>query len=122
MVFDGGAEQDRRYYAITTKPQVFVNLVPDHVIRHPTYPIVADRAIVECDWLHAGPGTTTAVASPGAHREPVGAAQPELAVVAHPAGDLVNAGLQVFYQFGNSALVKPKRRAGDANGSDNLPM
>ena len=32
------AEQDRRYYAITIKPQVFVNLVPDHVIVHRMYP------------------------------------------------------------------------------------
>ncbi|WP_250032988.1 aromatic ring-hydroxylating oxygenase subunit alpha [Paractinoplanes maris] len=45
------AEQDRRYYAITIKPQVFVNLVPDHVIVHRMYPVAADRTIVECDWL-----------------------------------------------------------------------
>ncbi|MCY1140030.1 aromatic ring-hydroxylating dioxygenase subunit alpha [Actinoplanes sp. Pm04-4] len=45
------AEQDRRYYAITIKPQVFVNLVPDHVIFHRMYPLAADRTIVECDWL-----------------------------------------------------------------------
>ncbi|MBU2662589.1 aromatic ring-hydroxylating dioxygenase subunit alpha [Actinoplanes bogorensis] len=58
---DGGAgvttigtiapEQDRRYYAVTIKPQVFVNLVPDHVIFHRMYPLAADRTIVECDWL-----------------------------------------------------------------------
>jgi Rieske 2Fe-2S family protein len=58
---DGGAgqpaitslarEQDRRYYAITIKPQVFVNLVPDHVIVHRMYPLAVDRTIVECDWL-----------------------------------------------------------------------
>ena len=46
-----GAEQDRRYFAITIKPQVFVNLVPDHVILHRMYPEAADRTIVECDWL-----------------------------------------------------------------------
>ena len=45
-------EQDRRYYAITVKPTVFVNLVPDHVIFHRMYPIAVDRTIVECDWLY----------------------------------------------------------------------
>jgi Rieske 2Fe-2S family protein len=45
------AEQDRRYYAITIKPQVFVNLVPDHVIVHRMTPLAADRTVVECDWL-----------------------------------------------------------------------
>ncbi|MFI7418725.1 aromatic ring-hydroxylating dioxygenase subunit alpha [Nonomuraea sp. NPDC049684] len=59
---DGGAgfgrlpdlapEQDRRYYAITVKPQVFVNLVPDHVILHRMFPMAADRTVVECDWLY----------------------------------------------------------------------
>jgi Rieske 2Fe-2S family protein len=45
-------EQDRRYYAITIKPQVFINLVPDHVIFHRMFPVAADRTIVECDWLY----------------------------------------------------------------------
>lgn len=45
-------EQDRRYYAITIRPQVFVNLVPDHVIVHRMFPMAADRTIVECDWLY----------------------------------------------------------------------
>jgi Rieske 2Fe-2S family protein len=45
-------EMDRRYYAITIKPQVFINLVPDHVIFHRMYPLAADRTIVECDWLY----------------------------------------------------------------------
>nr|WP_218042466.1 1,2-phenylacetyl-CoA epoxidase subunit PaaA [Streptomyces chartreusis] len=45
-------EQDRRYYAITVKPQVFINLVPDHVIFHRMYPMAVDRTIVECDWLY----------------------------------------------------------------------
>ncbi|NLU68369.1 aromatic ring-hydroxylating dioxygenase subunit alpha [Streptomyces sp. HNM0574] len=45
-------EQDRRYYAITVRPQVFVNLVPDHVIFHRMYPMAADRTMVECDWLY----------------------------------------------------------------------
>jgi Rieske 2Fe-2S family protein len=45
-------EQDRRYYAITVKPQVFINLVPDHVIFHRMYPLAPDRTVVECDWLY----------------------------------------------------------------------
>jgi Rieske 2Fe-2S family protein len=45
-------EQDRRYYAVTIRPQVFLNLVPDHVILHRMYPIATDRTIVECDWLY----------------------------------------------------------------------
>jgi phenylpropionate dioxygenase-like ring-hydroxylating dioxygenase large terminal subunit len=46
-------DQDRRYYAITIKPSVFVNLVPDHVIFHRMFPISEDRTIVECDWLYS---------------------------------------------------------------------
>jgi Rieske 2Fe-2S family protein len=45
-------DQDRRYYAVTVRPQVFVNLVPDHVILHRMFPIAPDRTIVECDWLY----------------------------------------------------------------------
>ncbi|WP_019203827.1 aromatic ring-hydroxylating dioxygenase subunit alpha [Tsukamurella sp. 1534] len=45
-------DQDRRYYAITVKPLVFINLVPDHVIFHRMYPMAADRTVVECDWLY----------------------------------------------------------------------
>ncbi|MDQ2853211.1 MAG: aromatic ring-hydroxylating dioxygenase subunit alpha [Actinomycetota bacterium] len=45
-------EQDRRYYAITVRPQVFINLVPDHVIVHRMFPMAPDRTIVECDWLY----------------------------------------------------------------------
>jgi Rieske 2Fe-2S family protein len=45
-------EQDRRYYAITVKPTVFINLVPDHVIFHRMYPLAPDRTVVECDWLY----------------------------------------------------------------------
>ncbi|MGP4058649.1 aromatic ring-hydroxylating oxygenase subunit alpha [Mycobacterium sp. 4D054] len=61
---DGGAgfdrlpgisdEQDRRYFAITVKPTVFLNLVPDHVIFHRMYPVAPDRTVVECDWLYTG--------------------------------------------------------------------
>ncbi len=46
-------DQDRRYYAITVKPTVFINLVPDHVIVHRMFPVSASRTIVECDWLYA---------------------------------------------------------------------
>lgn len=45
-------EQDRRYYAITVRPQVFINLVPDHVIWHRMFPLAVDRTVVECDWLY----------------------------------------------------------------------
>lgn len=61
---DGGAgferlpgitdEQDRRYFAITVRPTVFINLVPDHVIFHRMYPLAVDRTVVECDWLYTG--------------------------------------------------------------------
>ncbi|MBK1787658.1 aromatic ring-hydroxylating oxygenase subunit alpha [Prauserella cavernicola] len=47
-----GADHDRRYYAITVNPQVFINLVPDHVIFHRMYPMAVDRTVVECDWLY----------------------------------------------------------------------
>ncbi|MFD4676019.1 aromatic ring-hydroxylating dioxygenase subunit alpha [Lentzea sp. NPDC058450] len=47
------SDQERRYYAITVRPQVFINLVPDHVIIHRMFPLAADRTIVECDWLYA---------------------------------------------------------------------
>jgi Rieske 2Fe-2S family protein len=46
-------DQDRRYYAITIKPAVFVNLVPDHVILHRMTPLAVDRTQVVCDWLFA---------------------------------------------------------------------
>jgi glycine betaine catabolism A len=46
-------DQDRRYYAITIKPSVFINLVPDHIIFHRLFPVAADRTIVECDWLYS---------------------------------------------------------------------
>lgn len=44
-------DQDRKYYAITIRPNVFVNMVPDHVIVHRMFPVSAARTIVECDWL-----------------------------------------------------------------------
>ena len=45
-------DQDRRYFAVTVRPNVFLNLVPDHVIFHRMYPVAPDRTIVECDWLY----------------------------------------------------------------------
>ncbi|GAB3358409.1 aromatic ring-hydroxylating oxygenase subunit alpha [Modestobacter lapidis] len=47
------ADQDRRYYAATIKPTVFLNLVPDHVIVLRMTPQAVDRTQVECDWLYA---------------------------------------------------------------------
>ncbi|MCU1405077.1 MAG: aromatic ring-hydroxylating dioxygenase subunit alpha [Glaciihabitans sp.] len=45
-------DQNRKYYAITVKPQVFINMVPDHVIFHRMFPVSADKTIVVCDWLY----------------------------------------------------------------------
>jgi Rieske 2Fe-2S family protein len=45
------ADQDRRYYAVTVRPQVFLNMVPDHVIVHRMYPLAPDHTVVQCDWL-----------------------------------------------------------------------
>lgn len=44
-----GADQNRRYYAITVRPQVFINLVPDHVVFHRMFPLTAERTMVVCD-------------------------------------------------------------------------
>jgi len=44
-------DQDRRYFAVTVRPQVFINLVPDHVILHRMTPLAPDRTNVVCDWL-----------------------------------------------------------------------
>jgi glycine betaine catabolism A len=46
-------DQDRRYFAVTVRPQVFINLVPDHVIVHRMFPLAPDRTTVVCDWLFA---------------------------------------------------------------------
>ena len=45
-------DQDRRYFAVTIPPQVFINLVADHVIVHRMFPLAPDRTAVECDWLY----------------------------------------------------------------------
>ncbi|MBA8824014.1 Rieske 2Fe-2S family protein [Saccharopolyspora lacisalsi] len=47
-----GEHQNRRYYAMTVKPQVFINLVPDHVVFHRMFPLAPDRTLIECDWLY----------------------------------------------------------------------
>ena len=64
-------DQDRRYYAITVRPQVFVNLVPDHVIVHRMFPMAAD---------HTDRGVRLAVPAGGGRvrprREPVGRTVP----------------------------------------------
>ncbi len=44
-------EQDRRYYAVTIRPNLFINLVPDHAILMRMTPLAVDRTVVECDWL-----------------------------------------------------------------------
>ena len=44
--------QDRRYYAITVKPHVFVNLIPDHVVFIRMVPLAVDHTRVEADWLY----------------------------------------------------------------------
>jgi glycine betaine catabolism A len=44
-------DQDRRYFAVTIRPQVFINLVPDHVIFHRMIPLGPGRTTVICDWL-----------------------------------------------------------------------
>ncbi|GAA4119377.1 aromatic ring-hydroxylating oxygenase subunit alpha [Enteractinococcus coprophilus] len=43
--------QERKYYAITVKPQMFINTVPDHVIIHRMFPQSESKTIVVCDWL-----------------------------------------------------------------------
>jgi glycine betaine catabolism A len=48
-----GGAQDRRYFAATIPPQVFINLVADHVIVHRMFPLAADSTLIECDWLYA---------------------------------------------------------------------
>ena len=83
-------EQDRRYYAITVKPTVFINLVPDHIIFHRMYPMAADRTVVECDWLY-----TADVVDSGPRRLPLRRAVPPgqraglRGLRAHPAGHVV---------------------------------
>jgi Rieske 2Fe-2S family protein len=44
-------EQDRRYFAVTVRPNVFINLVPDHAIVMRMTPKRVDATVVDCDWL-----------------------------------------------------------------------
>jgi Rieske 2Fe-2S family protein len=44
-------EDDRQYFAWVFWPNVFINLLPDHVIVHTLYPLGPDRSRVVCDWL-----------------------------------------------------------------------
>lgn len=44
-------DQERSYYAITIRPNVFINMVPDHVIVHRMFPTSESSTYVECDWL-----------------------------------------------------------------------
>jgi Rieske 2Fe-2S family protein len=44
-------EMLRRYYGTMVRPQVMINLTPDHVIFHRFFPVAPDRTLVRCDWL-----------------------------------------------------------------------
>jgi Rieske 2Fe-2S family protein len=46
-------EDSRLYYGFVLWPNVFVNLLPDHVILHVLTPLGPDRSHVRCDWLFA---------------------------------------------------------------------
>ena len=54
-------EEDRQYFAFVLWPNVFVNLLPDHVIVHIVQPTGVDTSRVICDWIFAA----DEVASPG---------------------------------------------------------
>ncbi len=50
----GLSEEDgRRYYGLVLTPNVFLNLVGDHVILHWLEPLAADRTRIVCLWLFA---------------------------------------------------------------------
>jgi Rieske 2Fe-2S family protein len=42
---------ERHYYGMVVRPNVFLNLLPDHVIVHTLTPLSPDRSRVTCDWL-----------------------------------------------------------------------
>jgi Rieske 2Fe-2S family protein len=44
-------EDHRRYYGLVLRPNVFLNLLPDHVLVHTLWPEAPDRTRVICDWL-----------------------------------------------------------------------
>jgi len=45
------AEDGRRYYGLVVTPNVFINLVGDHVILHWLEPLAPNRTRVVCHWL-----------------------------------------------------------------------
>jgi Rieske 2Fe-2S family protein len=45
------AHDHRRYYGLVLRPNVFVNLLPDHVVVHTLLPLAVDRTRIVCDWL-----------------------------------------------------------------------
>ncbi|MDQ3410899.1 MAG: aromatic ring-hydroxylating dioxygenase subunit alpha, partial [Chloroflexota bacterium] len=46
-----GPADDRLYYGFVLWPNVFVNLLPDHVILHTLLPVSPTASKVVCDWL-----------------------------------------------------------------------
>jgi Rieske 2Fe-2S family protein len=54
-------EHDRHYYGMVVRPNMLLNLLPEHVIVHTLAPLAPDRSRVTCDWLFA----PDAVARPG---------------------------------------------------------
>jgi len=44
---------DRLYYGFVLGPNLFVNLLPDHVILHTLTPVGPEQSRVVCDWLFA---------------------------------------------------------------------
>ena len=52
---------ERHYYGMVVRPNLLLNLLPDHVIVHTLAPLAPDRSRVTCDWLFA----PDAVARPG---------------------------------------------------------
>jgi Rieske 2Fe-2S family protein len=55
------AGHERHYFGLVLRPNVLLNLLPDHVIVHTLTPLAPDRSRVVCDWLFAA----DAVARPG---------------------------------------------------------
>jgi Rieske 2Fe-2S family protein len=55
------AGYERHYFGLVLRPNLFLNLLPDHVIVHTLTPLAPDRSRVVCDWLFAA----DAVARPG---------------------------------------------------------
>ena len=44
---------ERHYYGMVVRPNMLLNLLPDHVIVHTLTPLAPDRSRVTCDWLFA---------------------------------------------------------------------